>query len=220
MKDGALTQGSRGVHGAVGFDEALSWKGPRGYDGSAWVYVPPYYTDCRYILGTRGRDPLICVGINPSTAAPGEPDSTLRSVERAALRSGYDSFLMLNVYPQRTSDPDRLDARPNAALHAENMKAFRFALSLCPPDRRPEVWAAWGTLIEKRPYLWGMLLEMLAIGEEAGVRWLAFGRLTKAGHPRHPLYLPARSGPEPFDVRAYCAARGAAPGIWRQDNAK
>ena len=34
--------------------------------------VPPYYTEYRYILGTRGENPLICIGINPSTAQPGD----------------------------------------------------------------------------------------------------------------------------------------------------
>ena len=57
----------------VGFDEALAASGSSGdYDSDKWLYVPDYYTDYRYILGTRGKDPLICIGINPSTAAPGE----------------------------------------------------------------------------------------------------------------------------------------------------
>ena len=32
---------------------------------------------------------------------------------------------------------------------------------------------------------------------------------SKAGHPHHPLYLRRDSVPEPFDVRAYCAAQRA-----------
>ena len=40
------------------------------YDARRWLYVPNLYTEYRYILGTRGKKPLICVGINPSTAAP------------------------------------------------------------------------------------------------------------------------------------------------------
>ena len=39
------------------------------YDVSQWLYVPNFYTEYRYILGTRGKNPLICVGINPSTAS-------------------------------------------------------------------------------------------------------------------------------------------------------
>ena len=50
------------------------------YDVSRWLYVPNRYCDYRYILGTRGSRPLICVGINPSTAAPNALDNTLKSV--------------------------------------------------------------------------------------------------------------------------------------------
>ena len=50
-----------------------------------WLYVPNRYEEYRYILGTRGEKPLICIGINPSTAAPDDLDNTLKSVERIAL---------------------------------------------------------------------------------------------------------------------------------------
>ena len=40
------------------------------YDVSRWLYVPNTYGEYRYVLGTRGERPLICMGINPSTAAP------------------------------------------------------------------------------------------------------------------------------------------------------
>ena len=67
------------------------------YDATKWLYVPNRYGEYRYILGTRGDRPLICIGVNPSTAAPGELDPTLRSVERVAHHNGYDSFIMFNV---------------------------------------------------------------------------------------------------------------------------
>ena len=47
------------------------------YDVDHWLYVPNCYCDYRYILGTGGSRPLICVGINPSTAAPNDLDNTL-----------------------------------------------------------------------------------------------------------------------------------------------
>ena len=55
----------------LSFDEALSASGKSGgYDPEKWIYVPDFYTEYRYLLGTRGDNPLICIGINPSTAAP------------------------------------------------------------------------------------------------------------------------------------------------------
>ena len=110
------------------------------YDVNRWLYVPNTYSEYRYILGTRGEHPLICVVINPSTAAPDALDPTLQSVERIALSNGYDSFLMFNVYAQRATRPDDMEPVCNAALHAENRKAFRYLLSL---SQHPAVLAAW-----------------------------------------------------------------------------
>ena len=99
------------------------------YDRSRWLYVPDFYTEYRYILGTRGRDPLICIGINPSTAAPDDLDNTLKSVSRIAAHNGFDSWIMFNVYAQRATNPDDMDRELNAALHRENMRAFEYILS-------------------------------------------------------------------------------------------
>ena len=62
----------------VRFDAALEAanRPSPDYDITKWLYVPNFYSEYRYILGTRGEKPLICVGINPSTAAP---DAGIRS---------------------------------------------------------------------------------------------------------------------------------------------
>ena len=91
----------------------------------------------------------------------------------------------------------------NPELHRENMRAFAYILSRTPD---PVVWAAWGTIIEKRDYLWPCLRDMIALGEAAGARWVTCGKRSAAGHPHHPLYLRADAVPEPFDVAAYAAA--------------
>ena len=46
------------------------------YDIEKWIYAPNFYSEYRYILGTRGKNPLICIGINPSTAEPDNLDNT------------------------------------------------------------------------------------------------------------------------------------------------
>ena len=52
------------------------------YDVQKWLFVPNKYDEYRYILGTRGENPLICYGINPSTAAPDALDNTLKSADK------------------------------------------------------------------------------------------------------------------------------------------
>lgn len=174
----------------------------RDYDSAQWLYVPNHYCDYRYILGTRGSRPLICVGINPSTAAPNALDNTLKSVERIALGNGYDSFIMFNVYAQRATRPDDMEQDCNPALHQENMAAFRWALEQTGTGA-PAVWAAWGAIIEKRAYLTCCLSDMLQIGQELGARWYTAGARSKKGHPHHPLYLRKDSALDPFDAALY-----------------
>ena len=173
------------------------------YDRDAWLYIPHRYEEYRYILGTRGKNPLICIGINPSTAAPGALDNTLKSVERIAHGNGYDSFIMFNVYAQRATDPDAMDITRNETLHRENMEAFAHVLSLYDGSHTPAVWAAWGTIIEKRDYLIPTVRDMIAVGERFGAVWYSVGARSKKGHPHHPLYLRKDAVTEPFDIAAY-----------------
>ena len=186
------------------FDSALEAAGRPNpdYDVDRWLYVPNFYSEYRYILGTRGTKPLICVGINPSTAAPDALDNTLKSVERIALHNGYDSFIMFNVYAQRATNPDDMEKTYNMELHAQNMKAFRYALSLS-TETAPAIWAAWGTIIEKRDYLPACVRDMIDIGNSFGAGWYSAGKKSKKGHPHHPLYLRKDSLLEPFDVDTY-----------------
>ena len=186
----------------VTFQQALEAANmPNGeYDVEKWLYAPNFYSEYRYILGTRGKNPLICIGINPSTAQPGDLDNTLKSVERIALGNGFDSFIMFNVYAQRATDPDAMEKECNRLLHRENLEAFRYVLSI---SERPAVWAAWGTIIEKREYLPLCLRDMLEVGREYGASWYCAGRVSKKGHPHHPLYLRKDEKIRPFDVDAY-----------------
>ena len=170
------------------------------YDINKWLYAPNFYSEYRYILGTRGENPLICIGINPSTAQPGDLDNTLKSVERIALGNGFDSFIMFNVYAQRATDPDTMEPSCNWLLHKENMAAFRYVLSI---SKAPAVWAAWGTIIEKRDYLSDCLRDMLAIGQAYNAKWYCAGAVSKKGHPHHPLYLRKDEKIKPFDIANY-----------------
>lgn len=189
------------------FAEALEMSNTlcEDYDSSKWLYVPNFYSEYRYILGTRGKNPLICIGINPSTAKPGDLDNTLKSVQRIAEGNGFDSFIMFNVYAQRATDPDSMEVNCNSRLHSENLNAFRYILSL---SENPTVWAAWGTIIEKRPYLTDCLLDMVNVGQTYRAQWCCAGAVSKKGHPHHPLYLKKDEKLKPFDVESYLSSLG------------
>lgn len=184
------------------FQEALTAANTpsAAYDIEKWLYAPNFYSEYRYILGTRGKNPLICIGINPSTAKPDALDNTLKSVERIALGNGFDSFLMFNVYAQRATSPDDMEKTCNLTLHKENLKAFEYVLSI---SQKPAIWAAWGAIIEKRKYLPDCVRDMVAVGQQYGASWYCAGAITKKGHPHHPLYLRKDEKIKPFDVVSY-----------------
>lgn len=184
------------------FEEALE-EHPESsdYDRDKWLYVPNFYSEYRYILGTKGEKPLITIGINPSTAEPDNLDNTLKSVERIAHGNGFDSFIMFNVYAERATNPDDMDKVFNEKLHNENMKAFRFVLEHA--GDKPSVWAAWGAIIEKRSYLKTCVADMVRIGNEYDAAWYKAGAVSKAGHPHHPLYLKKDERLELFDMDTY-----------------
>ena len=186
----------------VTFAEALAAANTpsQDYDIENWLYAPNFYSEYRYIFGTRGKNPLICIGINPSTAAPDDLDNTLKSVQRIAYANGFDSFIMFNVYAQRATSPDDMEKACNSALHKQNLEAFRYVLSI---SEKPTVWAAWGAIIEKRKYLPECVRDMLEAGEAYGAQWVCAGAITKKGHPHHPLYLRKDEKIRPFDVAAY-----------------
>ena len=174
------------------------------YDRAKWIYIPDFYTEYRYVLGTRGKRPVICAGINPSTAEPDHLDPTLQSVSRIAASNGRDSWLMFNVYAQRATRPDDMDIQRNDTLHHENMLAFRALLETASRYGGPPlIWAAWGAIIEKRIWLKSCVREMYENALAFQAEWVCAGKCSKKGHPHHPLYLKRNEQFHSFDIGGY-----------------
>jgi len=169
-------------------------------DSDNWLYEKNRNNTARYILGETGKKPLVCVGINPSTAAPNNLDRTLTNVKRFSELNGYDGWLMLNVYPQRSTDPNGLHMKLDKKLHSVNLKYISEYVSECD---KADVWAAWGTLIGRRKYLRDALKDIVKRLEGFGIRWMKIGKVSKDGHPHHPLYLSHQSVIEKFDIERY-----------------
>ena len=171
------------------------------YDKTKWICEPENYADYRFVLGIRGEKPLVVIGINPSTAMPGNLDSTMKSVERIAYSNGFDSYLMINVYPQRATNPENLDLSLNSQLHDKNMEMIENILK--DTNGEKAIWAAWGTNIKRRKYLKSCMEDMVLLMETYNVSWYKAGKVSKEGHPHHPLYLKSDSVLEPFDIKEY-----------------
>lgn len=158
------------------------------------------YGKVRYILGTKGDRPLVVIGANPSTAVPEYLDRTVSGIKNLIeCDTRFDSFAIINLYPQRATDPKELHQVMDKELHRRNCTHIsKFFASL-----RAEpvvVWAAWGSLIHQRPYLLDCLDGILACINDFTCEWVQRGNFKD---PHHPLYLEKEAPFQPFDVCSY-----------------
>jgi hypothetical protein len=165
-----------------------------------WIYKTNKDNSARFVLGTQGLNPLICIGVNPSTAAPEQLDNTLKSVQRQANQKGFDSWIMLNLYAQRATNPKNIHLLADVKLHKANLKTIENIIGSL---ETATIWAAWGNLIDSRSFLSNCLLDIINFTEGNNIKWIKLGKCSKAGHPHHPLYLPSSAAIEPFDIKNY-----------------
>lgn len=165
-----------------------------------WLYETNNDNTARYVLGPNDDNHLLCFGVNPSTASPESLDNTIKSVDRIAKRHLFGSFIMLNIYPQRATDPNDLHSHCDTYLHEQNLLHIDKYLSI---GENRNVLAAWGNLINKRPYLKSCLRDIYVISERYNCEWYHIGPLLKNGHPHHPLYLSNEERLQPFDMDGY-----------------
>ena len=169
------------------------------YDESVWIYKQSKDMKNRFLLGKRGKKNLICCGVNPSTASPENLDPTMRKVEKIAENNGYDGYIMINLYPMRSTDPKKMHTHADEDIIIENIESIKSILS----EGNYEIWAAWGRLIEEREYLKECLERVAKVANTYNCKWITFGELTKDDHPRHPLFLNTKSKKSSFDMQKY-----------------
>lgn len=165
----------------------------------------PIYHICpkdrfRYSLGeyTGVKSTLFVFGVNPSKATNTHLDPTLTNVSSFTKVLGYKSFIMLNIYPQRATDPANIHKRANKDHFEEN---HRIISELIP--RNGHAWAAWGNLVGTRPYFYKTLLFLENLQKEKSLKWINYGKLTKQGHPPHPSRKKICKDFRPFDLPKY-----------------
>ena len=139
----------------------------------------------RYVLKKSGSHPLFVLGVNPSTADEVKSDRTITRVCSFAERLGFDSFVMLNVYPLRTPKIEELPGELNIDLHQNNLSHIVEEISKI---ENPTILVAHGNSISAKKYLRNCLKEILnELSQFKGVKFIQLGDLTNEGNPRHPL---------------------------------
>jgi len=140
----------------------------------------------RFTLGRSSKNPLLAVGLNPSTATQEKADTTVAKVERVAERAGYDGFVMLNLYPVRATDYRTLPTKVNKEAFETNLREIE---ELVATVQAPTLWAAWGNCVSHHGYFVKARDELFRRLERYRARWVCFGPPTDQGHPRHPSRL-------------------------------
>ncbi len=142
------------------------------------------YSDCenyRYSL-TRVWDPAgeraLFIMLNPSTATEIQNDPTVERCERRARALGFGAFRVLNIFAWRATDPRDM-RRADDPVGPGNDAAILDSL-----DWADRIICAWGTHGEHLGR--GPAVEALL---RASGRPLYHLGLSKAGHPKHPLYI-------------------------------
>ncbi|MGC1429645.1 MAG: DUF1643 domain-containing protein [Albidovulum sp.] len=160
----------------------------RSYDAGG-VRSQAIYSPCgtyRYLLsrdwGGGGR--VLYILLNPSTATEERNDPTVERCERRARALGYGGFAVANLFAYRATDPADLK-RADQPVGPDNddllhHHASEAALILCG-------WGVHGAYLKRGA-------AVLANLRSARLPLWHLG-LTKAGHPRHPLYVAYSVGP-------------------------
>lgn len=175
------------------------WMAKRNDVPEGWVYIGDEKE--RYILGQPGKYNLLVFGVNPSTATPGDNniDPTIRKVRNIAAETGYDGWIMANLYPLRATNPKDLPQEADKKMLQKNIDVLRAVMSSYTIGA---VWAAWGNIIDTRFYL-GEALYDIQEALDGDFEWYYRGNLTKNGNPRHPLYMKQGEKMEYFPVADY-----------------
>jgi len=152
------------------------------------------YSDCeryRYAL-TRVWEPAgkkaFFVMLNPSTATEVQNDPTVERCERRARALGFGAFRVANIFAWRDTDP-RAMRRAADPVGDENNAAISEGC-----DWADQIICAWGTHGEHL----GRGAQVEALMRATGHPLFHLG-LSKAGHPKHPLYIGYAVQPAPWD---------------------
>lgn len=125
--------------------------------------------------------------LNPSTATEVQNDPTVERCERRARTLGYGAFRVTNIFAWRDTDP-RLMRKAADPVGPENDSAIAEACEWA--DRVVCAWGTHGEHLDRGP-----AVEALVRGTGATPYHLG---LSKAGHPKHPLYIGYAVQPEPW----------------------
>lgn len=145
--------------------------------------LPPNVVFPSHGMASGGR--LVACGLNPSTADAFQDDPTIRRELGFARRWGCTTFVKVNAYAWRDTDPlgmwRALKAGHDVSGGPDNYDAIRCHLTMLKRDGGIAL-ACWGN--HAKP---DRVRELWLLAASVGVVWQCIGT-NKGGSPKHPLY--------------------------------
>ncbi|PIE84836.1 hypothetical protein CSA08_05130 [Candidatus Gracilibacteria bacterium] len=88
----------------------------------------------RFLLASKFnellKNPLMCIGLNPSTADENDDDQTTKRIRKIAENQKCDGWIMLNLYPKKSTDPENLKNEEfNEEISKKNIEIIRENIS-------------------------------------------------------------------------------------------
>lgn len=160
---------------------------------SEWIDSGATLSPCRlyrYLLWRQwSTEPsVLWIMLNPSTADETVEDPTIRRCVGFARQWGFGGIYVANLFALRSTSPHLLyDHSDPVGPRNDGVISFRAKV-------HGKVACAWGVHGAFRD----RGKQVIDLVRRVGGRPVHLG-LTKAGHPRHPLYLAASTGPRDFE---------------------
>ncbi len=140
---------------------------------------------------SKQRRVLLFVGLNPSRADGRRDDPTMRRLQGFAHQWGYHHLVVLNLFARISPSPSLL-CRCAEPIGAENDLILHSWFQQWAQQPEWDLWLGWGVGGGLRQRDKAVLTMLNGISDRRGALPPPFVTgLTKAGYPRHPLYLPS-----------------------------
>lgn len=143
----------------------------------------------RYILWrswkSSSRNFVLFIALNPSTADESADDPTIRRCKSFAMNLSADGFLIANLFAFRATRPiDLKQSKSPIGIDNDNWLVAANEFS----QRTVVCWGNDGSHMDRAAAVLPRLINP------------EYLRMTKSGHPSHPLYLPGNLVPQVFPV--------------------
>lgn len=138
----------------------------------------------------EGRGTINWIMLNPSTADATQDDPTIRRCIAFSRSWHFEWMIVTNLWALRATNPDEL-TKAEDPVGPRNMQHLYMAM-----EESEFIVAAWGAIVETVMRAGKPRIHVETLLPKSKVLW-CLGR-TKAGHPRHPLYVSGDTKPELF----------------------